>query len=203
LSHLQPCSNEVELPDKSQQPASQSIGSSRMAVVIVSYNTRDFLRRCLRSVQENGPGEVVVVDNASTDGSAEMVREEFPAVSIRENPRNMGYGAAANQGISSCCSTYILLLNGDTVLPERFDKCPGRLYGPEPEGSSCWSPSRIPRRPAASIYLSLPDAVLHLLGIHQHRFSHSTDPCLAGTLLAILVAFAGTGLSPGCLAPCW
>jgi GT2 family glycosyltransferase len=118
LSHLSPGSKEIELPDMSQQPASQSTGSGRLAVVIVSYNTRDYLRRCLQSVQENGPGEVVVVDNASTDGSAGMVREEFPAVSIRENPRNMGYGAAANQGISSCCSTYILLLNGDTVLPE-------------------------------------------------------------------------------------
>ena len=85
-----------------------------IAVVIVNYNTREYLRECLASVQLETPSEVVVVDNASSDGSADMVRTNFPAVTLHDNMWNVGYGAAANQGIASCTSEYVLLLNSDT-----------------------------------------------------------------------------------------
>jgi len=88
----------------------------QIAVAIVNYNTREYLRACLMSVQAEAAGEVVVVDNASSDGSAAMVREEFPWVTLHANDTNLGYGTAANQAIASCTAEYVLLLNSDTLL---------------------------------------------------------------------------------------
>jgi N-acetylglucosaminyl-diphospho-decaprenol L-rhamnosyltransferase len=85
-------------------------------VVVVSYNTREHLRTCLESVLRDEPGMVVVVDNGSSDGSAEMVRTDFPSVRLLIDPRNRGYGAAANLGIRACDADHVLLLNSDTVL---------------------------------------------------------------------------------------
>jgi GT2 family glycosyltransferase len=73
-----------------------------IAVAIVNYNTREDLSACLASVQREEPSETIVVDNASSDGSAEMVRAEYPWVTLHANQTNPGYGAAANQAIASC-----------------------------------------------------------------------------------------------------
>ena len=76
-----------------------------LTVVIVSFNVRYFLEQALRSVKKASEGlevEVFVVDNASSDGSAEMVRAEHPQVTLHANTSNRGYGTAANQGIASC-----------------------------------------------------------------------------------------------------
>ena len=86
------------------------------AVVVVSYNTRDVLRACLRSVTREAPAEIVVADNGSTDGSIEMVRDEYPEVILDVESRNAGYGAAANRAIRRCRASAVLLLNSDTVL---------------------------------------------------------------------------------------
>jgi GT2 family glycosyltransferase len=82
-------------------------------VVVVSYNTRDHLAACLAALVSQA-GRIVVVDNASSDGSPEMVRERYPGVVLHANTRNVGFGAAANQGIADCQSDYVLLLNTDT-----------------------------------------------------------------------------------------
>lgn len=87
-----------------------------MAAVVVSYNTRDLLRSCLESIRGGGIAEVVVVDNASTDGSPGMVRSEHPGVRLIANRHNPGYGGGANQGIAACRAPYVLLLNSDTLL---------------------------------------------------------------------------------------
>jgi GT2 family glycosyltransferase len=87
-----------------------------IAVVIVSYNTCSHLRNCLRTVLSEEAAEVVVIDNGSTDGTIEMVRTEFPGVTLYVDERNRGYGAAANYAIASCSASYILLLNSDTLL---------------------------------------------------------------------------------------
>jgi N-acetylglucosaminyl-diphospho-decaprenol L-rhamnosyltransferase len=87
-----------------------------MAVAIVNYNTRENLRSCLHSIEPQAPGEVIVVDNASADGSTHMIRTEYPHVIVRTNHHNLGYGAAANQAIAACETPYVLLLNADTVL---------------------------------------------------------------------------------------
>ncbi len=90
-------------------------------VIIVSWNCRDDLRACLKSLQQSGidsVGSVVVVDNASSDGSAEMVRQEFPFASLQRSSSNVGFAAANNFAIRKTHSPYVLLLNPDTeVLP--------------------------------------------------------------------------------------
>jgi GT2 family glycosyltransferase len=88
-----------------------------VAVVVVNYNTREYLRQCLETILPEAPCEAIVVDNGSSDGSAEMVRTCYPTVTLHDNGWNRGYGAAANQGITGCTAEYILLLNSDTRLP--------------------------------------------------------------------------------------
>lgn len=97
---------------------------SDLAIIIVNYKARDLLRGCLRSIlaNEGVSYRIFVVDNASNDGSVEMVRREFPSVVLQALDRNIGYGPANNLGIrmalaDSTPPRYILLLNPDTVLP--------------------------------------------------------------------------------------
>jgi GT2 family glycosyltransferase len=99
-----------------------------MAVGIISWNTRDLLRACLATVVAEAPPEVVVIDNGSTDGSPEMVRQEHPAVRIEVNPNNPGFGAAANQAFALSTAPFLLLLNSDTQLrPGALDALEGYL----------------------------------------------------------------------------
>ena len=88
-----------------------------VSVVIVNWNTRDLLAQCLKSVFETAGDlklEVFVVDNASSDVSADMVRHEFPQVQIIENQENVGFARANNQAIRQSAGRYVLLLNSDT-----------------------------------------------------------------------------------------
>ena len=90
-----------------------------LSVVIVNWNTRDLLRQCLLSVFQ-GAGdlqlEVWVVDNASHDGSAALVREHFPLVHLIENTENVGFARANNQATGQSSGRYIVLLNSDTEV---------------------------------------------------------------------------------------
>lgn len=91
--------------------------SADLWVVIVSYNTRELLAACLESLVGLPSGiEVIVIDNASADGSAALVRERFPQVQLIENSQNVGYARANNQGILLSVGHYILLLNPDTEV---------------------------------------------------------------------------------------
>jgi len=83
----------------------------KVSVVIVSYNTRDLLRRAVASVATEH--EVVVVDNASSDGSVEMLRAEFPNAKVIANTRNVGFGAANNQGTDAASGDLVLFMNSD------------------------------------------------------------------------------------------
>ena len=92
-----------------------------LSVIVVNWNTRELLRACLASVQKHTAGldyELIVVDNGSSDGSPAMVREEFPEVTLIENPDNRGFAAANNQGIRVAKGRAVLLLNSDTELTE-------------------------------------------------------------------------------------
>jgi N-acetylglucosaminyl-diphospho-decaprenol L-rhamnosyltransferase len=94
----------------------------RLSVVIVNYNTRELLRSCLCSLErsETAPElELFVVDNSSTDGSAEMVAAEFPWVEVIRSSTNRGYAGANNLALRRCRGEYYLLLNPDTELPPR------------------------------------------------------------------------------------
>ena len=99
-----------------------------LGIVIVNWNTRDLLRDCLRSIEQSQgvSFRVVVVDNASQDGSVGMVRAEFPRAALIVNAGNRGYPAANNQGLrllgferdgSDAAPRYALALNPDTLLP--------------------------------------------------------------------------------------
>jgi N-acetylglucosaminyl-diphospho-decaprenol L-rhamnosyltransferase len=92
-----------------------------LSIVIVSWNTREQLRACLRSVEIAcqelaGPVQTIVVDNASADGSTEMLNREFSWVTCVAHATNLGFAAAANHGIRSSAGKYILLLNPDTEV---------------------------------------------------------------------------------------
>jgi len=88
----------------------------QLSVVIVSYNTRDLLRDCIRTAKEMAAPlahEILVVDNASSDGSAEVVAGEFPEVCLFRSARNVGFAAANNIALREVRGEYVLLLNSD------------------------------------------------------------------------------------------
>ncbi|MCX5847494.1 MAG: glycosyltransferase family 2 protein [Deltaproteobacteria bacterium] len=106
-----------------------------LSIIIVSYNTSDLIGTCLASVIASDDvikKEIFIVDNASTDGSAAFIRNNFPSVLLIENTENRGFAAANNQILTQCNGRYIFFLNPDTsVMPGTFkeavsfmDACP-------------------------------------------------------------------------------
>lgn len=90
-----------------------------ISIIIVSWNTRELLKKCLASIYANTQGasfEIFVVDNGSRDGTVEMARREFTNVTVIANEANRGFADANNQGIKRALGRYILLLNPDTEL---------------------------------------------------------------------------------------
>ncbi len=102
-----------------------------LSVIIVNWNTRELLRACLcplikderRKTKDEPPwslvigpsSELIVIDNASADGSVEMVQREFPDIHLIVNESNLGFARANNRGIAASRGRYVLLLNSDTV----------------------------------------------------------------------------------------
>ena len=97
-----------------------------VSIIIVTWNTCALLRDCLRSVhaQTTVPHQIIVVDNASRDGTAAMVRAEFPDVLLIANTQNLGFAAANNQGLRQATGRTVLLLNPDTIV---LDKAVDRM----------------------------------------------------------------------------
>jgi len=98
-----------------------------VSIVIVSYNTREILRTCLKALFEHSTGidiEVFVVDNDSYDGSADMVAIDFPTVHLIKNKKNLGFAAANNQAFTLVQGRYIILLNPDAYIrPSSLEHC--------------------------------------------------------------------------------
>ena len=121
-----------------------------LGIIIVNWNTRDLLRDCLKSLaaaQGDFSFKTVVVDNASSDGSAEMVQREFPDVLVIASPTNDGFSIANNKGLRALgldqgCGDdtprYALILNPDTVVPPTALCRDDRVYGCESEGGRVW-----------------------------------------------------------------
>lgn len=102
--------------------SADSAGRPVVSVIIVSYNTRELTRQAIASLIEQTPDlpmEVLVVDNASTDGSAAMIREAFPGVALTALDENIGFAAANNLAAKSAVGEYLLLLNPDTIVLDR------------------------------------------------------------------------------------
>jgi GT2 family glycosyltransferase len=97
-----------------------------LSIIIVNWNAKNFMRDCLRSIYSHRPlkgFEVIVVDNCSSDGSAEMIANEFPQVVLIKNEGNFGFAKANNIGISHSRGKYLALVNSDVeVLAGCFDK---------------------------------------------------------------------------------
>ncbi|HOJ42819.1 MAG TPA: glycosyltransferase family 2 protein [Syntrophorhabdaceae bacterium] len=94
----------------------------KLSIIIVSWNSEDFLVPCLTSIFNKNPDfdyEVILVDNASTDNSINLVKKQFEKVKIVENKENIGFTRANNRGIGISKGEYILLLNPDTVIVEK------------------------------------------------------------------------------------
>ncbi|MCJ7577598.1 MAG: glycosyltransferase family 2 protein [candidate division Zixibacteria bacterium] len=97
-----------------------------LSIVIVNYNVKNLLRKCLESIfkyEKDAEFEVIVVDNNSKDYCQQMLKKDFPQVQLIENKQNSGFSRACNQGIKESQGRYILLLNPDTELtPGGFKK---------------------------------------------------------------------------------
>lgn len=88
----------------------------KVSVIIVTYFSERYIEKCLGSVLANGPHEVVVIDNASQDGTLGIVRGQFPSVKLIVRDSNIGYGAAVNEGVRECSGDLIVVLNPDTIV---------------------------------------------------------------------------------------
>lgn len=100
-----------------------------LSVIILSYNTKDLLQQCLKSVEKavrsasSYQTEVIVVDNASRDNSPQVIRKEFPEVKLIVSRKNLGFSGGNNLGIKKASGRYFLFLNSDTeVYPQAFSK---------------------------------------------------------------------------------
>lgn len=91
-----------------------------LSIIILNFNTKDLLRDCLKSIEKAKNNafsfQTIVVDNASSDGSAVMVKKEFPTVKLVTSRRNLGFAAGNNLGITCAQGRYILFLNPDTIV---------------------------------------------------------------------------------------
>jgi len=125
-----------EMPVKEQQPMTEptastaldrpAAGAVTLSIIISSYTAREVLANCLESIYQHPPREsyeIIVVDDASTDGTSDMVRARFPQVRLLRNEVNRHYTASNNWAMDEACGQYLCLLNNDTiVLPQAFDR---------------------------------------------------------------------------------
>jgi len=100
--------------------------NKELSIVILNFNTKDLLNKCLLSVtkaiDKRQDIEIIVVDNASTDGSTEMVEQRYKSIEILRNKENLGFAAGNNIALRKCQSRFVLLLNSDTeISPETLD----------------------------------------------------------------------------------
>lgn len=130
-----------------------------LSIVIVTWNAKKYVWECLSSLlklKELDSSEIIVIDNDSSDGTPELVRESFPFIKLIRNDSNLGFAKATNIGIKEATGKYVCLINSDVVIPERCIESMFRymeqnqdigLLGPQmlgPDGLVCRSTMRFP-----------------------------------------------------------
>ncbi|MBV7340255.1 glycosyltransferase family 2 protein [Chloroflexi bacterium TSY] len=116
-----------------------------LSIVIINWNTRDLLKACLESVDEERSAltdlgiETIVVDNASSDDSVQMLQEQFSWVKLIENDNNLGFARANNQAIAISQGEYVLLLNSDTIVKSGALKTLIQFMEQNPDAGACGS----------------------------------------------------------------
>ncbi len=162
---------------------------SAVAVLIVNWNTRALLRECLQSVVDASvPVEVIVADNASQDGSTEMVTQDFPAVRLLALTENVGFVRGSNHAFAEADSAapYVLLLNPDAAL------CPGALQtltdwmDAHPDAGACGPLLLNPDDTVQPSWTRFPTLVSELTGRHDRRFRAARLPRLSVDALRAL-----------------
>jgi GT2 family glycosyltransferase len=111
-----------------------------VSIVFTQWNVRDMLRDCLHSVREKTKGltyEIIVVDDGSTDGSADMLRKEFPDVILTVNQTNIGVAKSYNKGVALAKGRYVQMLNSDMVLVNNAIKILLEFLEGHPEAGAC------------------------------------------------------------------
>ncbi len=108
-----------------------------LSVIVVNFNTREYLRKCLNSLIIHEPGaQIIVVDNASKDGSVEMVRSDFPSVTLICEAENRGFAPANNIGLKVATGKYVVLFNSDAELRDAaLSQCAAMMESDEKLGA--------------------------------------------------------------------
>jgi len=215
MQHLRTASPRPQLAPPATDAAKPAIDPSLIdpslldvSVCIANWNCRELLRNCLKSLLEQSQGvrlEVIVVDNASTDGAADMVAREFPHARLIRNSVNRGYAAANNQAARQARGSYLLFLNNDTVVPsgtlaelvEFLDANPEVIaVGPQLVGTDGRPQTSYRRQPTVAAFLHR-TWLFRLTGLmrgsyraYRRRTSAPLWPCEVETLLgaALLIA---------------
>lgn len=144
-----------------------------VSIIIIAWNVRNLLQSCLESIYKETKGikfEVIYVDNASTDGSLDMVTEKFPQVKIIKNHENKGFTTTNNQGIEIADGRYILLLNSDTIVIDNAIAKTVRFADKHPEaaivGCKILNPNKTLQR---SCFMNVSILNLLLSAIYLHK----------------------------------
>jgi len=166
-------------PDAEVAPSPEWRAPGSVSAIVVSYNTRDCLERSLSALTATGI-ETVVVDNASTDGSVELVETRFPSAATIVLPENVGFGAAANEALKRSEATYVLLLNADAwprgnpvprLVALADDRPQTAVLAPalvNPDGSAQRSVFGYPTSPASlALYIAFPQLVSVVFRVWQ------------------------------------
>ncbi len=141
-----------------------------LSVIIVNWNTWNLVDQCLRSVvQDNLEGslQIIVVDNGSSDGSADNIAQFHPLVELLRNEENTGYARANNQGLRMVTAPYVCLLNSDTIVPRGVLKSLVGFLQSNPDAIACAPALRLPdgnlQVGGAGFSLSLASAFNHFM----------------------------------------
>jgi GT2 family glycosyltransferase len=150
-----------------------------LSIVVVSWNVKQLLHNCIESIYEKTKGmsfEIIVFDNASVDGSVEMITSNFPDVKIITSSNNIGFGLANNKAFAHTCGKYIALLNPDTVLINNAFRLLIDKLEDEPEigiiGPMLLLENKSIHQICARRFVTIQDELRRLLGLGDMGFRH-------------------------------